>query len=527
MAKLFPFGRKGNFDLFLHIDAKPAGVRGPEKGTETLNESSQDGARELTAKLHWPGSPVSLLLLFRRFVPMVKQDRAPQLWPMGLVLAALFWLITTTGGRHVFVQDMLGAAYDSQAEHLLHGDPGVSGDAIRHEVMIVNGKSRMYFGPFPAFLRIPLNYVYPQGSGHWSRISGFCAGIVALASFSALVRRTLRVSDLSRRWRNWLGNICLVGFALASPFFLLLADVSIYHEAIIWGLAWSLAALYFAGRCRRREGASLTLSLVAFAVCAGAAILSRVTFGLPLLLIAPLLAAGLLRQRHQVRNLTALLLPLGAAVLFHLALNYAKFGDFVGAGIQYHVNPVQREFARQHGLFRLERVPYSLADYFILRRPIPQPQAPFLKTSQQSYDYPDLYVMPFTETYSSLIWCSSWIVLGALIGIRLLVKPACSDGLDRAIALVLFGQIIIVSSFMGLAQRYIAEFFPFLVFCFVVFLRSGSVVFRARYLVIFFVTVSVMINTLATLSWLVDVDANTPADVRASWKAFLQRKPDS
>ena len=471
-----------------------------------------------------PGFTVNRL---SRFAPMIEQDRAPRLWPVALFLAALFWLITTTGGRHVFVQDMLGEAYDSQAEHLLHGDPGVSGDAIRHEVMIVNGKSRMYFGPFPALLRIPLNFVYPQGRGHWSRVSGFCAGIVALASFTALLTRALRLSKLSSRWRNWLGNICLVGFALGSPLFLLLADVSIYHEAIIWGLAWSLAALYFAGRCRRRAGASLTLSLFAFAFCAGAAVLSRVTFGLPLVLIAPLLALRLLRQPHRGRNLTALFLPLGAAVLFHLALNYAKFGDLVGAGIRYHINPVQREFAQKHGLFRLKRVPYSLADYFILRRPIPQPRAPFLKTSQQSYNYPKLYVMPFTETYSSLIWCSSWIVLGALVAVRFLFKPTCSDGLDRMIALLLFAEIIVVSSFMGLAQRYLAEFFPFLVFCFVIFLRCGSAVFRVRYLVIALVAASVTINSLSTVSWLVDVDANTPAAVRASWKALLQRTGNS
>ena len=52
--------------------------------------------------------------------------------------------------------------------------------AIGHETMIVNGKVRMYFGPFPALLRIPLNFIYPAGHGKWSRISGFCAGLIAL-----------------------------------------------------------------------------------------------------------------------------------------------------------------------------------------------------------------------------------------------------------------------------------------------------------------------------------------------------------
>ena len=57
--------------------------------------------------------------------------------------------------------------------------------------MIVNGKVRMYFGPFPALLRIPLNFIYPAGHGKWSRISGFCAGVIALFAFAGLVQNSV------------------------------------------------------------------------------------------------------------------------------------------------------------------------------------------------------------------------------------------------------------------------------------------------------------------------------------------------
>jgi hypothetical protein len=36
------------------------------------------------------------------------------------------------------------------------------------EAMIVNGKVRMHFGPFPAFLRIALNLIYPTRREAWS-----------------------------------------------------------------------------------------------------------------------------------------------------------------------------------------------------------------------------------------------------------------------------------------------------------------------------------------------------------------------
>ena len=55
------------------------------------------------------------------------------------------------------------------AEHFLRGDVGVDVAASRWETMMVNGKARIYFGSFPAFARMPLNYLYPAGRGAWSR----------------------------------------------------------------------------------------------------------------------------------------------------------------------------------------------------------------------------------------------------------------------------------------------------------------------------------------------------------------------
>ncbi|HTL78873.1 MAG TPA: hypothetical protein VL136_05635 [Candidatus Babeliales bacterium] len=450
-------------------------------------------------------------------------NRSPNLLPVTLVFAAVFWFFTMTGGGDVFIKEVLGGAFDSQAEHFLRGDVGVDSDAIAHETMIVNGKVRMYFGPFPALLRIPLNFIYPPGHGKWSRISGFCAGIIALFAFAGLVQTALRSSPLSSRARNWIGNACVIGFALGSPLLLLLGNLSIYDEAIIWGFAWSFAALYFAWRSRINEGAALTRSLLAFSFCAGAALLSRATFGAPFVLIAPLLAIRLFHQQP-IRNMAALFLPLGAALSFYLFLTYAKFGDFSGMPMKYNINAVQRDFAVKHGLFRLKRVPYSFADYFLLRSPKLQRQAPFFKGNRTDY-YPNdtLYVMPFTETYSSLLWSSSWILLGAVIGVVMLIRPGGADGVERAIAAMFLVQVIPILSFMGLCQRYIADFFPFLVFAFLIFLRQGKIAFQLRYLLMALVIVSAVISSLTTVSWLVEADMNVPAETRTKWNQFLGR----
>jgi hypothetical protein len=442
---------------------------------------------------------------------------SPRLLPFTIAMSVLLWIIATTGGRQVFVKEVLGDAYDSQAEHFLRGDVGVDVAASRWETMIVNGKARIYFGPFPAFVRMPLNYVYPSGRGAWSRFCGFCAGLIALAAFAGLLRMALRSSCLSTPWRNCVGSACLVGLVFGSPLVFLVGSPTIYNEAILWGLAWSLAALYFSLRSREAEGTALTFSLVAFSFCAAAALLSRATFGVPFLLIAPLLALRLFR-RNPMHNLAALFVPIAVALLFYVFLSYARFGALTGMPMRYSTNPEQREFAVKHGLFRLDRVPYSFADYFFLRYPEVQENFPFLRVTWRHFNHPNLYVMPFSETHLSILWSSSWLLLGAIIGIALLLRSREASALDRAIAIAFVVQLILILSFMGLCQRYTAELFPFLAFCFFIFLqRAKTAPVRLRHVMVALVVVSITINTLSTAFWLAQ-DRNLPAETRTFWK---------
>jgi hypothetical protein len=110
-----------------------------------------------------------------------------------------------------------------------------------------------------------------------------------------------------------------------------------------------------------------------------------------------------------------------------------------------------------------------------------------------------------------------------VIGVAMLLRPGGADGVDRATAAIFLLQVVVILSFMGLAQRYLAELFPFLIFAFLVFLRQGKLAFRLRYLFIGLVVVSVLINSLTTVSWLVEADMNVPTETRAKWNQFLGR----
>ncbi len=439
------------------------------------------------------------------------------------MLSVLLWFYTTTGGRQVFVKEVLGGAFDSQAEHFLQGNVDVDVEAIGHEAMIVDGRVRMYFGPFPAFLRIPLNSVYPTGHGKWSRISGFCASLIALFAFAGLMRIALRSSSLSLRSRTWLGNACIVGFALGSPLLLLLGNLSIYDEAIIWGLSWSLAALYFALRSRQSEGAALTRALLGFSLCAAGALLSRGTFGIPFFLIAPLLALRLGHQ-NRITNLMALLFPLGAALAFYVWLSYARFGSVTGINYDYYVNPVHGEFAHKYGVFALRRIPYSFADYFSLHFPGVERKPPFLRADRHLYNHASLFSNADSEVYISLVWCSGWLIFATIMGIACLIHRKGIDLFETGLALALFTQFSCVLSYFLLAQRYATDLYPFLIFCLVIFLGSGGIALtRWRYAIVGLVVLSVVINSLATISWLVNADQNVPTETKAAWEKLLGR----
>ena len=98
-----------------------------------------------------------------------------------------------------------------------------------------------------------------------------------------------------------------------------------------------------------------------------------------------------------------------------------------------------------------------------------------------------------------------------------------SDWVDGAIAAILFFQGIVILAFKGLAQRYTAEFCPFLIFTFLLFLRSGRAAFHLRYVLVALVAASTLINSLTTVSWLIGADMNVPAATRAKWNEFLGR----
>jgi 4-amino-4-deoxy-L-arabinose transferase-like glycosyltransferase len=123
-----------------------------------------------------------------------------------------------------------------------------------------------------------------------------------------------------------------------------------------------------------------------------------------------------------------------------------------------------------------------------------------------------------------LLWCSAWLVFGAIMGITCLVRRGGANAFERWTAAALSAQFLCILSFFALAQRYAADLYPFLIFCLIIFLGSGSVALvRSRHVIIGLVALSVVVNSLATISWLIGPDQNVPSETRAAWKNLLGR----
>jgi hypothetical protein len=105
-----------------------------------------------------------------------------------------------------------------------------------------------------------------------------------------------------------------------------------------------------------------------------------------------------------------------------------------------------------------------------------------------------------------------------------MVRRKGPDLFERGVTLALLAQFLCILSYFLLAQRYATDLYPFLVFCLVIYLCSGAAAVRwSRNIIIGLVAVSVIINSLATVSWLVGADQNVPAETKAAWEKLLGR----
>ena len=207
----------------------------------------------------------------------------------GFATLLFFWLVTR-GTFNVFEWQRVSEFYDQQAHSLLHGHFAVSSDYLGIEAFTVGGSSNIYQGPIPAVLRIPIIMLFGHSlDGRLTQLSmliGFMVAIVFAVRLHWQVRRTLRRDASMSTTEAFL--VGLLTFAIAGGSTLLFegSRAWVYHEALIWGAAFAIAAIDSMLAFTRRPSLLRLLWTTLFATCC---VMSRASVGM-----GPIVGLGLL-----------------------------------------------------------------------------------------------------------------------------------------------------------------------------------------------------------------------------------------
>lgn len=450
--------------------------------------------------------------------------RASLLLLLLLVIGAAHLFLVTYGTWTLLAPELRSDAYDSLGDHLLRFEANLEPETVNWEGLDIRGKKYMYWGPFPAMLRIPLNLVWPQAWGQWARVSSLAASLLCVLAFCVMLQLALEENlRLSRRAKDLLLVLFGLAWGLGTPLLYLVSSGRIYHESIIWALssaAWALlgALAHIRGWLRP------PLALAIASTGAGVSLLSRVTFGVPLYAILALLVGVQLWRNARADStrvgLRALALALAPAAMMlgvQAWYNFDRFGSVL-TFMDYdycYLNPEKT----MEGVLNLRRLPVLASNYLGFRSAQFLSDPPFVQMATVDYYGRTFFNHDWKEQTVSLLVASPWLVLGALSGTLGLLKGRRWSTL--LVSLALLSEVVLILSFWSASQRYAAEFLPWLLLSFVCFVADGLVLsFRKGLVLAALVAVSITATVSSTLSWHAFY-ASPDVDVPRAWQGRL------
>ena len=429
----------------------------------------------------------------------------------GALASIVFAYFLLEGRFNLFEPEFLSSFYDVQARALLDGHWDVPARSLAWERFEIDGKFYTYFGPWPAFLRMPILALTHRLDGQLSRVSMLLAYGLLLAAVARLCwqARTLVRGNGPPTRATLLGAggfVFLIG--CGSTVLFLSGRTWVYHEALLWGLAWTLAAFscfiaYVVDPTRR--------NLVLVSATATLAFLSRATVGSgPVLalgaLLVVLVVARIVAARRRATHASEAVVepgpeasepswmrvlgipgaaaarvrlwPLAVATAVPLALyayvNYSKFRSLYGLPLERQDIIVasdlgQRAFAANDGsITGLTYLPTNLLQYF-------RPDAigfdrffPWVTFSRE----PRVIGSPVfidIDFSASITASSTLVLLLAVIGLIAIVRaprPATAGSsaalLRIPVVLASVGAFVTLS-IAYLQHRYEADFLPMFV----------------------------------------------------------------
>ena len=248
----------------------------------------------------------------------------------GLVFLTVLMNLGKDLGRQAVALGYAANFFEAQANAFLDGHIDVPGFVMGIEGFVIDGRTFMYFGPFPALLRIPVLQVTQDFDGEMTVVSMLLAWIV-LAVFTTRLLWQVRTAVLGpdqpvTTQHAVLAAIFLAGVTGGTTVTFDASLPWVYHEVYLWQTALVVAAAYWLVRLGLRPTGRGVAWLAVLALCA---VLTRTTGGWGVCAGALALGIWMLRGRSfaGARRLgpwviAAGLVPLAVGV----AYNMVKFG---------------------------------------------------------------------------------------------------------------------------------------------------------------------------------------------------------
>lgn len=249
---------------------------------------------------------------------------------VGLLVGAIayFSVLLNFGLNPTRTAVQLGYAsnfFDIQARAFLAGHIDVPTGSLGIEGFVIDGKTYMYFPPFPALLRIPVMLVTHAFDGRLSLVSMGLAWIVFAIMTVALVWLVRRCLTGDRPVSRFEAVAASIFIAAATGGTVITFDASlpwVYHEVYLWAVALVVGAIYWLIKVVTEPSRSHVLWLVAFTL---AAALTRTTGGWAVCAttigVSVWFALGRCGPEHQAawrRTAAAGAIPLAVAATYNL-----------------------------------------------------------------------------------------------------------------------------------------------------------------------------------------------------------------
>ena len=389
---------------------------------------------------------------------MPKRKDLPIVAALFLIIGWIYLNLATYNTYRFFEPEALGTVFDAQAQSFMSGRVDVDRSKVGGEYYEVEGKTQIYWGPWPAFLRIPLLLAWPQTFGLWARLSCLIAASLAVLGWAAAV-----FHQLGRRHLG-LSFLVVLAIALGTPLVWLLSSSIVYHEPILWAMAGSAWCLYGALKLEARPSRAAAAS---FAMAFFVAYLSRSTYAFPWLIVATrfvylIVKNGSLGIATRRQVLAILLLPITVAVSFHAVLNYVRFRNPLSFTDlkTYHLSNWRPGFAEQYGYLNLIRFPDAFKAYYLPQQKNFSFHFPFVRTARIKASRPEAQFM-IPDFTIALTVTSPWLFVLLPYGLwRVRRSRATSEWIVPASLLI---QAFVSLILWTIVMRYLVEALPFFI----------------------------------------------------------------